>query len=84
MGPSVGAFLNTTMRLVVTGGKAFSRIEIPVHAFEYFNTPDAGWFKFSVPHFLPKGASLSLSITSTIDDIVYQYMGEVELLAVTV
>lgn len=84
MGPSIGAFLNTTVRLVVTGGKAFSRIEIPVHAFEYFNTPDAGWFKFSVPHFLPRGASLSLSITSTIEDLEMQYLGEIELLAVTV
>lgn len=84
MGPNVGAFLNTTMRLVVTGGKAFSRIEIPVHAFEYYNTPDAGWFKFAVPHFLPKGASLSLSMTATIEDLEMQYMGEVELLAVTV
>lgn len=84
MGPSVGAFLETKVRLVVTGGKAFSRIEIPVHAFEYFNTPDAGWFKFSVPHFLPKGASLSLSITSSIEDLEMQYLGEIELLAVTV
>ncbi len=84
MGPHTGAFLETTVRLVVTGGKAFSRIEIPVHAFEYYNTPDAAWFKFAVPHFLPKGASLSLSITSTIDAIEYQYLGEIELLAVTV
>lgn len=84
MGPQAGAFLPTTVRLVVTGGKAFSRIEIPVHAFEYFNTPDAGWFKFSIPHFLPRGASLSLSITSTIEDLEMQYLGEIELLAVTV
>lgn len=83
-GPNTGAFLNTTMRLVVTGGKAFSRIEIPVHAFEYYNTPDAAWFKFAVPHFLPKGASLSLSVTSTIEGVDTQYMGEIELLAVTV
>lgn len=84
MGPTVGAFLETTIRLVVTGGKAFSRIEIPVHAFEYYNTPDAAWFKFPVPHFLQRGASLSLSITSSIEDIEMQYMGEIELLAVTV
>lgn len=84
MGPNVGAYLPTTIRLVVTGGKAFSRIEIPVQAFEYFNTPDAGWFKFSIPHFLPRGASLSLSITSTIEDLEMQYLGEIELLAVTV
>ncbi len=84
MGPSVGAFTDTTIRLVVTGGKAFSRIEIPVHAFEYFNTPDAAWFRFAIPHFLPKGASLSLSITSSVDSVDYQYMGEIELLAVTV
>ncbi len=84
MGPSAGAFLETTIRLVVTGGKAFSRIEIPVHAFEYYNTPDAAWFKFAVPHFLPKGASLSLSITSSIEDLEMQYLGEIELLAVTV
>lgn len=84
MGPAVGAFLTTTVRLVVTGGKAFSRLEIPVQAFEYFNTPDASWFKFAVPHFLPKGASLSLSITSSIEDLEMQYLGEIELLAVTV
>lgn len=84
MGPSVGAFLSTTIRLVVTGGRSFSRIEIPVHAFEYYNTPDAAWFKFAVPHFLPKGASLSLSITSSIESVAEQYSGEIELLAVTV
>jgi len=73
-----------TIRLVVTGGPAFSRIEIPVQAFEYFTNPDLGYFRFSVPHFVPQGSSLSLSITSSISDAVQQFEGEIELLCVTV
>jgi hypothetical protein len=75
---------STTIRLVVTGGKAFSRIEIPVKAFEYYASPDAGYFKFAVPHFIPRGSSLSLSITSTIEDSSQQQEGEIELLCVNV
>ncbi len=74
----------TTIRLVVTGGKAFSRIEIPVKAFEYFARPDEGYFKFAVPHFIPKGSSLSLSITSSIEDAAQQFEGEIELVCVSV
>jgi hypothetical protein len=84
MGPHTGAWTPTNVRLVVTGGKAFSRVEIPVHGFEYFTTPDNATFRFAVPHFLQKGASLSLSITSTIETLDEQYMGEIELLAVSV
>jgi len=84
MGPHLGASLSTTIRLVVTGGPAFSRIEIPVKAFEYFARPTEGYFKFAVPHFVPKGSSLSLSITSSIETIQDQYEGEIELLCVTV
>ena len=75
---------STTMRLVVTGGKAFSRIEIPVKAFEYYARPDEGYFKFAIPHFIPKGSSLSLSVTSVIDDTFQQQEGEIELLCVSV
>lgn len=85
MGTSGGvAAPSTTIRLVVTGGKAFSRVEIPVKAFEYFARPDEGYFKFAVPHFIPRGSSLSLSITSTIEDSFQQQEGEIELICVNV
>jgi len=84
MGPHVGVALSTTIRAVVTGGPAFSRIEIPVNAFEYFNSMDAGYFRFAVPHFIPKGSSLSLSITSSITRQQDQFEGEIELLCVTI
>jgi len=84
MGTAVGAAPSTTIRLVVTGGKAFSRVEIPVKAFEYFARPDEGYFKFAVPHFIPRGLSLSLSITSTIEDSFQQQEGEIELICVNV
>ncbi len=84
MNTAAGAAPSTTLRLVVTGGAAFSRVEIPVKAFEYLARPTEGYFKFIVPHFVPKGSSLSLSITSTIESIAQQYEGEIELLCVTV
>jgi hypothetical protein len=84
MNTELGAAPSTTIRLVVTGGPAFSRIEIPVKAFEYYANMDHGYFKFMVPHFVPRGSSLSLSITSTIESIEQQYEGEIELLCVTV
>lgn len=84
MNTDTGAAPSTTIRLVVTGGKAFSRIEIPAKAFEYMARPTEGYFRFSVPHFIPKGSSLSLSITSTIEQIQQQMEGEVELLCVSV
>ena len=75
----------TTLRLVVTGGAAFSRIEIPIKAFEYFARPDEGYFKFAVPHFIPKGSSLSLSLTSEeTGELEDNFTGEIELLCVTV
>lgn len=76
--------INSTMRLVVTGGAAFSRIELPCNAYENFCTPDAGYFRFMVPHFIPKGSSLSLSILSTISNLEEQNSGEIELLCVSV
>lgn len=84
MNTHIGAAPSTTMRLVVTGGKAFSRIEIPVKAFEYFARPSEGYFKLAVPHFIPKGSSLSLSVTSTIEGVDQQFEGELELLCVSV
>lgn len=84
MNTDSGAAPSTTMRLVVTGGKAFSRIEIPVKAFEYYAKPEDGFFRFAIPHFIPKGSSLSLSVTSTFDDDIQQNEGEIELLCVTV
>lgn len=84
MGPDTGVTKDTTVRLTVTGGNAFSRIEIPVNAFEYFNRPDDGYFRFSIPHFIAKGSSLSLSITSSITRVIDQFEGEIELLCVTV
>lgn len=75
---------NSTMKLVVSGGPAFSRLEIPVNAFECFTRPDDGYFRLAVPHFLPKGSSLALSITSVIRTLIDQYTGEIELLCVTV
>ncbi len=84
MNTNLGAAPSTTVRLVVTGGKAFSRIEIPVKAFEYYARPDEGYFKFAVPHFVPKGSSLSLSITSTIEDLDEKLEGEIELICVSV
>ena len=84
MGTNVGAAPSTTIRLVVTGGNAFSRVEIPAKAFEYFARPTDGYFKFTVPHFVPQGSSLSLSITSTIEDQFQENEGEIELICVTV
>ncbi len=84
MNTETGAAPSTTIRLVVTGGPAFSRIEIPVKAFEYMARPTEGFFRLMVPHFVPKGSSLSLSVTSTIESIEQQYEGEIELLCVSV
>jgi hypothetical protein len=84
MNTHIGAAPSTTIRLVVTGGSAFSRIEIPVKAFEYYARPDEGYFKFAVPHFIPQGSSISLSITSTIESDLQQFLGEIELICVTV
>lgn len=72
------------VRLVVTGGAAFSRIEIPVKAFEYFARPDEGYFKFAVPHLIPKGSSLSLSVQSGYQSPEFRFTGEIELLCITV
>ena len=76
--------VNSTMKLVVSGGPAFSRLEIPVNAFELFTRPDDGYFRLAVPHFLPKGSSLALSVTSVIRQLLDQFEGEIELLCVTV
>lgn len=83
-GGSVAVAPSTTVRLVVTGGAAFSRIEIPVKAFEYYARMGDGWFRFAVPHFIPKGSSLSLSATSTVVSEPEQTQAEIELLCVTV
>lgn len=84
MDTAIGAAPSTTIRLVVTGGAAFSRIEIPVKAFEYQARPTDSYFRLMVPHFVPKGSSLSLSVTSTIESQIQQYEGEIELLCVSV
>jgi hypothetical protein len=84
---------NTTIKLVVNGGPAFSRLEIPLNALELCGArPDEGWFRLCVPHFLPKGSSLGLAVTTSINPaenptsahVLDQYTGEIELLAVTV
>jgi len=86
MNQDLGASPRTNVRLVINGGSAFSRVEIPVKGFEYFARAGDGYFKFAVPHFVPKGSSLALSVTSDITDSTppAQYEGEVELLCVTV
>lgn len=81
---SAAAIANTTLKLVVAGGPVFSKVEIPVNAIEMFSTPDAGYFSFTVPHFLPRGSSIGMSITAVIDNLEKQYAGEIELLCVTV
>lgn len=75
---------NTTFKLLVSGGAAFSKVEIPVNAVELFTRPDAGYYHFSVPHFLPRGSSIGLSITGIVDSLIEQYAGEIELLCVSV
>lgn len=83
-GPDAGPAAACTMRLAVNGGPAFSRLELPVNGFEYFNTPDAGFFRLAIPHFIPKGSSIGLTITGNPTRLIDQFEGELELLCVTV
>lgn len=55
---------NTTFKLAGSDGRAFSRNELVVKGFEFYNTPDSGYFRFAVPHLIRKGQSITASLST--------------------
>lgn len=74
----------STLRISSGDGHSFSREEIAIEGFEFYNSPDSGYFRFTVPHFIREGQALNAQITSNIDTNRRQFEGEVNLICVTV
>lgn len=75
---------DTTLRISSGDGHAFSREEIAIKGFEYFNSPDSGYFRFTTPHFIREGQSLNAQITSNPGPLIQEYEGEINLVCTTV
>lgn len=76
---------NSTFRLSGSDGRQFSREDLVVKGFEYYNAPDNGYFRFAVPHLIRKGQSVTATIASAdISTAREQFEGEINLLCVTV
>jgi hypothetical protein len=75
---------NTTCKLSGSDGRSFSRSELTIKGFEFFCTPDAGYFRFAVPHLIRKGQALTAHLTTTTTSARNRLEGEINLLCVTV
>lgn len=74
----------TTFRLIASDGHGFSRELLALRGWEYFCAPDAGYFRFTLPHLLLRGETLAAQIKATPDTALEQFAGELNLLYVTV
>lgn len=76
---------NSQFRLSGSDGRQFSRDDLFIKGFEYFNAPDNGYFRFAVPHLIRKGQSITATIASAeVSTDREQFEGEINLLCVTV
>lgn len=74
----------TTLRMVASDGRGFSRELLALRGWEYFCGPDVGYFRFTVPHLLFKGETIAAQIHGTPDTALEQFAGELNLVCVTV
>lgn len=76
---------NSQFRLAGSDGRQFSRDDLIIKGFEYYNAPDNGYFRFAVPHLIRKGQSITATIASAeVGTAREQFEGEINLLCVTV